>query len=142
AGGAVARTAAIGVKGQILRIVTQKKPPIFELKIDPKSLGALINLIDKGTINGKIGKKVFQEMADTGDAPDVVVERLGLAQISDKGEMESAVDKVLADHPDEVVKFKAGNKKLMGFLMGQVMKATEGQANPKLAAQLVAKKLG
>jgi aspartyl-tRNA(Asn)/glutamyl-tRNA(Gln) amidotransferase subunit B len=101
----------------------------------------LINLIDKGTINGNIGKKVFQEMADTGDAPDVVVERLGLVQIIDEGELERAVDKVLADHPEEVVKFKAGNKKLMGFLMGQVMKATGGQANPKLAAQLVAKKL-
>jgi aspartyl-tRNA(Asn)/glutamyl-tRNA(Gln) amidotransferase subunit B len=86
--GADTRKAANWVQGDILRIVNETKTPISELKIGPKSLGALINLIDDDTISGNIAKKVFQEMADTGDGPDVVVERLGLVQISDEGELE------------------------------------------------------
>jgi aspartyl-tRNA(Asn)/glutamyl-tRNA(Gln) amidotransferase subunit B len=139
--GADARKAANWVQGEILRLVNEAKVPIGDLKIQADGLAALIKLIDAGTISGNIAKKVFQEMADTGDAPDAVVEKLGLVQISDEGELESAVDQVLADHADEVEKFNAGNKKLMGFFMGQVMKATKGQANPKLATQLIQKKL-
>jgi aspartyl-tRNA(Asn)/glutamyl-tRNA(Gln) amidotransferase subunit B len=139
--GADARKAANWVQGDILRIVNESKVPITELKISPEMLASLINLIDKGTISGNIAKKVFQEMANTGDAPDMVVERLGLVQISDESELESVVDTILTDNPGEVEKYKAGDRKLMGFFMGQVMKATKGQANPKLATQLVAKKL-
>ena len=114
---------------------------VSDLKIQPEALASLIGLIDDDTISGSIAKRVFQEMSGTGEAPDTVIEKLGLGQISDEGELESAVNRVLADHPDEVKKFNQGNKKLMGFFMGHVMKATKGQANPKLATQLLSKKL-
>jgi aspartyl-tRNA(Asn)/glutamyl-tRNA(Gln) amidotransferase subunit B len=140
--GADARKAANWVQGDILRIVNETWVPVAQLKVTPAHLSSLIKLIDAGRISRNIGKKVFQEMAESGDTPDVVIERLGLVQISDEGELESVVDQILVDHPDEVEGYKSGNKKLMGFFMGQVMKATKGQANPKLATQLVAKRLG
>jgi len=142
AAGADARKAANWVQGDVLRVVNESKGTVRDLKIQPTGLAELIALIDDDTISVSIAKKVFQEMADTGSDAQSVVAKLGLAQISDEGELESAVDKVLADHADEVQKFKDGNKKLIGFFMGQVMKATKGQANPKLATQLIAKKLG
>jgi aspartyl-tRNA(Asn)/glutamyl-tRNA(Gln) amidotransferase subunit B len=140
--GADARKAANWVQGDILRILNENKISIANLKVSSKNLANLIGLIDDGTLSNSVGRQVFHEMADTGETPDAVVERLGLAQISDEEELESAVDQVLADHSDEVEKFKEGNKKLMGFFMGQVMKATRGQANPKLATHLISKKLG
>jgi len=141
-GGADSRKAANWVQGDLLRIVNETRVPVAQLKVTPAHLSSLIKLIDAGTISGNIGKKVFQEMTESGDTPDVVIERLGLVQISDEGELESVVDQILADHPGEVEGYKSGNRKLMGFFMGQVMKATKGQANPKLATQLVAKRLG
>ena len=140
--GADSRKAANWIQGDVLRIVNETKVPVAQLKVTPEHLSSLIKLIDADTISGNIAKKVFQEMTESGDAPDVVVERLGLVQISDEGELEAVVDQILADHPGEVEGYKSGNKKLMGFFMGQVMKATKGQANPKLATQLVAKRLG
>jgi len=139
--GADARKAANWVQGDILRLVNDTKVAVSNLKISAKGLAALIGLIDDGTISGNIARKVFQEMADSGDAPDAIIEKLGLVQISDEGELESVVGQVLAEHPDEVEKFKEGDKKLMGFFMGRVMKVTQGQANPKLATQLISKKL-
>ncbi|HCK09176.1 MAG TPA: Asp-tRNA(Asn)/Glu-tRNA(Gln) amidotransferase GatCAB subunit B [Candidatus Latescibacteria bacterium] len=140
--GADARKAANWVQGDILRLLNENKISIANLKVSSKNLANLIGLIDDGTLSNSVGRQVFHEMADTGETPDAVVKRLGLAQISDEEELESAVDQVLADHSDEVEKFKEGNKKLMGFFMGQVMKATRGQANPKLATHLISKKLG
>ncbi len=139
--GADPRKAANWVQGNILRLVNDTGTSVADLAIRPEGLAALIALIDDGTISGSIARQVFQEMAESGDSPDRVVEKLGLAQISDEGELEGTVDQVLADHPDEVEKFREGNKKLMGFFMGQVMKATKGQANPKLATQLIDRKL-
>ena len=139
--GAAPRQAANWVQGDILRLVSDTKVTVSDLKIQPEALASLIGLIDDDTISGSIAKRVFQEMSGTGEAPDTVIEKLGLGQISDEGELESAVNRVLADHPDEVKKFNQGNKKLMGFFMGHVMKATKGQANPKLATQLLSKKL-
>ncbi len=139
--GADARQAANWVQGDVLRLVNETGAAVDDLKVTSDSLAALIKLVANDTISGSIARKVFQEMAYTGDDPSAVVDRLGLAQISDEGELESTVDQVLADHLDEVEKFKGGNKKLMGFFMGQVMKATKGQANPKLATQLIQKKL-
>lgn len=141
AAGADARKAANWVQGDLMALVNETGTPISDLKVTPGGLAELIALIDDGAISGTQGKQVFEEMARQGDAPADIVERLGLTQISDEGELEAAVDRILADHADEVEKFKAGNKKLMGFFMGQVMKATKGQANPKLATQLIARKL-
>ena len=80
-------------------------------------------------------------MAETGKAPAQVIEEQGLVQISDTGELEGVVDGILAEHPDDVAEYRAGKTKLLGFFMGQVMRATQGKANPKMVNELLRKKL-
>ncbi len=111
------------------------------LKVTAPNLGRLIRLIDDGTISGKMAKEVLEEMGKTGRGPEEVVEAKGLKQISDEGELETLVDRILAENPDKVEKFKGGKTKLMGFFVGQVMKETQGQANPGTVNELLARKL-
>jgi aspartyl-tRNA(Asn)/glutamyl-tRNA(Gln) amidotransferase subunit B len=116
---------------------------IADAPVSPALLGRLLQLVDDGTISGKIAKTLFEEMAGTGEAPDAIVERRGLKQVSDSAALEEIVDQVLAAAPDEVAAFRGGRTKLMGFFVGQVMKATRGQANPqKVNAILKAKLAG
>lgn len=138
--GAVALTNWI--QGDVMRTLNDLKIDITELKAGPEHLAKLIGLIEDGTISNSIGKTVFAEMAETGDPPDIIVEKKGLVQISDQTEIEALVEKIIESHPDEAGRFRDGDRKLMGFFMGQVMKETRGQANPKLATQLIQKKLG
>jgi aspartyl-tRNA(Asn)/glutamyl-tRNA(Gln) amidotransferase subunit B len=98
-------------------------------------------LIDEEVISGKIAKTVFEDMAASGKTAQRIVEEKGLAQVSDSGALEGEIDKLIAAHPDEVARFKEGHKKLMGFFVGRVMKATQGKANPKLVNQILSKKL-
>ena len=116
------------------------KITIGDLKASPEQLGALIALTDDGTLSANVARKVLTKMAETGDAPSQIVERRGLVQISDEGALEATVDELIAAHPDEFARLKEGDKKLRGFFMGQIMKATKGQANPKVASQLLAQK--
>jgi aspartyl-tRNA(Asn)/glutamyl-tRNA(Gln) amidotransferase subunit B len=102
----------------------------------------MLKLIDDGTISGKIAKTVFEEMYRTGKNAGDIVKEKGLVQISDTSEIEMAVDDVLAKSASEVERFKAGDEKLMGFFVGQVMKATKGKANPKMLNDLLKEKLG
>jgi aspartyl-tRNA(Asn)/glutamyl-tRNA(Gln) amidotransferase subunit B len=102
----------------------------------------MLKLIDDGTISGKIAKTVFEEMYRTGKNAGDIVNEKGLVQISDTSEIEMAVDDVLAKSASEVERFKAGDEKLMGFFVGQVMKATKGKANPKMLNDLLKEKLG
>jgi aspartyl-tRNA(Asn)/glutamyl-tRNA(Gln) amidotransferase subunit B len=104
---------------------------IADAPIKPTALGRLLQQIDEGVISGKIAKTVFEEMARTGETPDPIIARRGLAQVSDQDELERIVDQVLAAAPDEVAAFRGGRTKLMGFFVGQVMQATRGQANPQ-----------
>ena len=97
--------------------------------------------MDEGTISGKIGKEVFLLMYETGQDPEAIIERKGLKQVSDQGVLEKAVDDAIKANPKEVEKYKAGKVQLMGFFVGQVMKATKGQANPKMVNELIRKKL-
>lgn len=138
--GADPRKAANWVQGDVLRTVNEQKVSIGALSAKPDQLAALIALVDDGDINANVARKVFGEMAETGDGPSIIVDRQGLAQISDEGALEATVDELIAAHPDEFERFKAGDKKLQGFFMGQIMKATKGQANPKVASQLLAQK--
>ncbi|MEJ2414207.1 MAG: glutamine--tRNA ligase, partial [Sulfurimonas sp.] len=98
-------------------------------------------MIDDETISNKIAKSVFEEMATTGENPSKIVEAKGLIQISDPALIEPIIDEIMAKNPDNVEKFKAGNTKLLGFFVGQVLKTTGGKANPKVVNELVAKKL-
>ena len=98
-------------------------------------------MIEDGSISGKIGKQVFEEMYLTGKEPQAIVKEKGWVQIQDSSELAGVIDQVLGAHPDEVSKYRAGKEKVFGFFVGQVMKATRGQANPKLVNELLREKL-
>ncbi|RYG35322.1 Asp-tRNA(Asn)/Glu-tRNA(Gln) amidotransferase subunit GatB [bacterium] len=114
---------------------------LHESKISPAHLVELTGLITDGTISGKIGKSLFDEMFDTGRMPKELVEEKGLTQVSDEGALMTVVTETLAKHPDIVAKFKAGNEGVKGFLVGQVMRASGGRANPPLVQKLVSEAL-
>ncbi|HOT49534.1 MAG TPA: hypothetical protein PLI07_01050, partial [Candidatus Hydrogenedentes bacterium] len=105
------------------------------------NLAAMIALIEQGTISGKIAKELLPAMFDTGKAPKTLVEEKGLVQISDTDAIEKAVHSVVAAHPGPVADYRAGKKQAMGFLVGQVMKATQGKANPKLVNEILMREL-
>ena len=112
-----------------------------ELKFTPKQVAELVNMVDDKTISNKIAKQVFEEMAKSGENPTKVVEDKGLVQISDPAKISPIIDEIIAKNPDNVAKFKAGNTKLLGFFVGQVLKATGGKANPQVVNKLVHEKL-
>ena len=104
-------------------------------------LGALLDLVSAGTISGSVAKTVFQSMFESGrDAADIVAAQ-GLEQVSDSGAIEAEIDTVLAANPSQVAAYKAGKEKLIGFFVGQVMKATRGKANPQAVNEILRRKL-
>jgi aspartyl-tRNA(Asn)/glutamyl-tRNA(Gln) amidotransferase subunit B len=98
-------------------------------------------MIDEGTISGKIAKEVFESMYETGNSPDTIVNEKGLKQVSDTASIETIIDKVIANNPAQLSQYKAGKAALFAFFVGQVMKETKGQANPKIVNELLKKKL-
>lgn len=128
--------------GELMKHLNEENISIDKSKIMPKHLADLLALIDKGTISGKIAKSVFEKMYKTGKDAEGIVQEEGLVQVSDTGELEGIIDKVIAAAPGEVERFKGGEVKLMGFFVGQVMKETKGKANPKVVNELLRKKLG
>ena len=134
------KAAANWVMGDLFGALNRLGRGIEDSPVPPQLLGALIDLIAQGTISGRIAKDVFAEMVDTGEAPEAIVEKKGLRQVSDTGAIEAAVDAALAAHPGQVAQY-AGNPKVLGFFVGQVMKSTQGKANPALVNQLLKKKL-
>jgi aspartyl-tRNA(Asn)/glutamyl-tRNA(Gln) amidotransferase subunit B len=109
--------------------------------VTPEKLGELIALIGKGELTGKLAKEVFPKMYQTGDSAPAIMEREGLKQISDSGALEKIVDDVLAANPKQVEQYKGGKTTVVGFLVGQVMKASRGQANPATVNELLKNKL-
>jgi aspartyl-tRNA(Asn)/glutamyl-tRNA(Gln) amidotransferase subunit B len=126
------RAAANWVRNEILRVFD-----IEPFVITPESLARLIALIDTGAISGKAAKEVFEEMASTGAAPDAIVEKRGLSQISDPAFIREAAARVLASNAAQVAQYRAGTTKIFGFLVGQLMKETRGKANADLANQIL-----
>jgi aspartyl-tRNA(Asn)/glutamyl-tRNA(Gln) amidotransferase subunit B len=140
ANGRDAKTAANWVTGDLFAVLNRKGLGIETSPVAADRLGALIDLIVDGTISGRIAKDVFAEMSETGAAPGAIVEQKGLRQVSDAGAIEAAVDAALAAHPAQAAQY-ATNPKVLGFFVGQVMKATQGKANPALVNQLLKQKL-
>ncbi len=134
------------VMESVLRIVRERKLDqalrITEWPVAPADLGALVELVDRGTISGKIAKTVFEEMVTSGNAPEAIVAEQGLLQVTDEKAIAAAVDQVLAEHPEKVAEYRAGKEKLFGFFVGQAMKATQGKANPKQLNECLREKLG
>ncbi len=112
-----------------------------ELKFTAVEIAQLIKMVDEEIISSKIAKQVFEQMSNSGDKPKQIVEDKGLIQISDPGIISPIIDTIIEKNPDNVEKYKAGNQKLFGFFIGQVLKATNGKANPKVVNELVGKKL-
>ncbi len=127
------------VSNEVARELKQMKSD--ELKFSVKEITQLVKMVDDGTISSKIAKQVFEEMAESGKNPTQIVEDKGLIQISDPSYIAPIIDDVIAKNPDNVAKFKAGNTKLLGFFVGQVLKATGGKANPQVVNALVNEKL-
>ena len=138
-----ARTVSNWMLSELLRVQHENRmdQQTLEERVPPDHLAQLLSQIREGKISGKIGKDVLDIMAESGKAPAAVIEEQGLVQISDTGELEGVVNGILADHPDDVADYRAGKTKLLGFFMGQVMRATQGKANPKLVNELLRKKL-
>ncbi len=109
--------------------------------ISCERLGELVDLIENGTISGRIAKDVFSDMLESGEAPADIVERKGLKQISDTGALEKIIDELIAANPGQVESYKK-NPKALGWFVGQVMRQTQGQANPQLVNQVLKQKLG
>jgi aspartyl-tRNA(Asn)/glutamyl-tRNA(Gln) amidotransferase subunit B len=129
------------ITGEFLRLVNATGTAIADAKVTPGSVCGLLDLVDKGTINRNTAKQVFEEMFSTGKSADEIVKAKGLEQVTDTGEIESMVDKVLAQNSSEVERYKAGEDRLLGFFVGQVMRETKGKANPALVNELLKKKL-
>ena len=109
--------------------------------ISAAHLGELVSLINQGELSGKLAKEILPKMFETSDAPSVIMEREGLKQISDTGALEKIAEEVIAANPKQVEQYKAGKTALLGFLVGQVMKASRGQANPAAVNEVLKKKL-
>ncbi len=129
------------IMGDFLRELNKAGVSACDAAMTPTCLAELITLVDKGTISGKIGKDIFPELFARGGDVEAFVKEKNLAQISDASAIETAVDEVLAANPDEVDAYRGGKTKLMGFFVGQVMRATKGQANPGVVNTLLKEKL-
>ena len=127
------------VSNEVARELKQKE--LTELKFKPQQIADLVKMIDDATISTKIAKDVFEVMNKSGEDPKQIVQSKGLVQISDPVIISPIIEEIIAKNPDNVEKFKAGNKKLLGFFVGQVLKATGGKANPKVVNELVEQKL-
>lgn len=119
------------VQAEVLRHATQDGLEA-SFPVAATSVAELLGCVEEGTINGKIAKKVFADMVDTGRAPKAIIEEKGLAQVTDTGAIEDEVRRVIEANPSQVEQYKAGKENLIGYFVGQVMKATKGAANPKV----------
>lgn len=137
AAGAEAKTAANWTMSEVMTGYNETA----RFEVAPDRLAALIGLVADGTVSLQAAKKIFAELRTSGDSPRAAADRLGLVQVRDTGALAAWVDQVLAAHPDEVARFRAGEAKLMGFLVGQVMKASQGQADPKGVQPVLRRKL-
>ncbi len=129
------------VMTDVLRVVNDRGIKIKDFSITPQNLSRMIDLINEGTISTKLAKEVFEEMLQSGENPDAIVEKKGLRQVSDESAIEKAVEEVLQANPGEVERYIGGKDKLFGFFVGQVMKKTQGKANPKMLNDLLKQKL-
>ncbi len=133
------------VMSDLLRVIRERKLDdalvIREWPVPPEHLAALVRLIDEGRISGKIAKGVFEQMLATGADPARIVAEQGLSQVTDDASILAAITEVLAANADKVTEYRSGKDKLFGFFVGQVMKATQGKANPQKVNVLLKQQL-
>lgn len=129
------------ITGEFLRLVNSTGTPIAETKLTPAHICGMLDLIDAGTINRNIAKAVFEEMFNTGRSAEEIVKSRGLEQVTDTSVIERAVDAVIGANPKEVERYKAGEERLLGWFVGQVMRETKGKANPAMVNEMLKRKL-
>jgi len=135
------KTVANWIMGDLLKLLNEDRRPITECPVKPAYLAEIIQLIGDGTISGKIAKEILSEVYKTGTAPRTIIEKKGLVQISDMEAIARVVEEVISNHPEQVAQYRSGKEKVFGFFVGQVMKETQGKANPKLVNDLLREKL-
>jgi len=129
------------VMGDVLRFLNEGKRDIRQCPISARSLADMINLIEEGTISGKMAKDIVEDMYHTGKPPQDIIREKGLVQITDEGELTETIKAIIDAHPVQLADYRGGREKLFGFFVGQVMKATQGKANPQLVNNLLKKML-
>lgn len=134
-----AKLVANWIAVELLRELKRDKCEIRSSPVSPESFAELLSLLSKEVISGKIAKSVLTTMYSSGDSAQTVVSREGLEQITDTSAIEALVAKVIADNPSQVAKFQGGNLKMLGYFVGQVMKLSGGQANPKMVNEMIKK---
>lgn len=136
-----AKAASNFIMGEMMRLLSEQEITISESKVTPEKLAGIIALIDAKTISTGAGKQVFEIVFNEGDDPKKIVEEKGMAQVSDDSSLEGWAEEAIANNPKPVEEYKAGNPASINFLMGQVMKASRGKANPGAVMQMLKQKL-
>jgi len=129
------------ISSELLRLLGEDKISIGDCRITPENLAELTDVISSGAINGKIGKEVFAEMYATGKSAKAIIEEKGLAQVSDTGAISAIVAEAIEKNPKQVAEYRAGNERVLQYMVGQVMKLSKGKANPQLAIAELKKQL-
>ena len=129
------------VMGELLGYLNSAGQELADFRVEPEQLAELLKLITGGSINTGVGKEVFAEMCATGKPASGIIETRGLTQISDESELDALIDKAIVGNPVQVEQYRSGKEQVIGFFVGQVMKATQGRANPKVVNELLKKKL-
>jgi aspartyl-tRNA(Asn)/glutamyl-tRNA(Gln) amidotransferase subunit B len=135
------KIAANWVMGDVLKLLNEEKCDVKNCPIAPASLAELISLIEAGTISGKMGKEVIEEMYRTGKSPRAIIGEKGMVQITDEGELTEIIARAVEANPTQLEQYRGGKEKVFGFFVGQVMKATQGKANPRLINDLLKRRL-
>jgi aspartyl-tRNA(Asn)/glutamyl-tRNA(Gln) amidotransferase subunit B len=136
------KAAANWIMGEVLATLNASGTTITELRVRPEDLARLLDLVRDATVSHSAAKRIFARMVETGDRPDAIAEREGLLQVRDVDELARWVDEVLAEHPTEAQRFRSGEKKLLGVLVGLVMKKSKGRADPRRVNQLLSERAG
>lgn len=136
------KTIANWIMSELMQYLNKNKLQISDCdKLSAEHFAQLVKLVDEGTITGKIGKEIVLNVIEKGVDPESVIEEKGLKQVSDESEIEKIVDDVIKENPDAVENYKKGKTNVTGFLVGQVMKKSQGKANPQIVNKLLAQKL-
>lgn len=129
------------VMGEVLRSLKEDKVAITDFRVTSDALAELLHLISRNVLNQTAAKKVFEGVRQTGATPAQIMKERGLEQISDEGALAGVIDQVLTQHPQEAAAYRQGQQKVFGFLVGEVMKASSGKANPKMTQEILRRKL-
>ena len=139
--GGAAKSSANWITGDLAAYIKSNRLTFDQLPFQPSELAEMLKMIDNGEISGKIAKEILPELLSKGGSPKQLVQDRGLGMIADPKVIEEIIDQLILKHPNEVESFRSGKKKLLGFFVGQLMKETKGKADPKLANQILNKKL-